>query len=109
MNVPTPPSPTPPQTDPQQQADPHAEPLTRSLSADALRVALSDTRVATALHLALRDVQLRGRFDALREEGLTVAGAIEHLRGPHHDASGRPYYLSDERVRSIVYRKDQSR
>ena len=32
-------------------------------------------------------------------------GAIERLRGPHLDASGRPYYLSDERVRGIVYEK----
>jgi hypothetical protein len=31
--------------------------------------------------------------------------AVEQLRGPHVDASGRPYYLSDERIRAIVYQK----
>jgi hypothetical protein len=70
-----------------------------------LRAALRDQRVARALHLAWRDARLRARFEALRASGLSVETAVEQLRGPHRDADGRPYYLSDERVRSIVYRK----
>ncbi len=99
MKVPTPPSPTPPT------ARPEATPLTGSPSAEELRAALDDARVADALHLALRDVQLKARFASLRAEGLTVDVAVERLRGPHADASGRPYYLSAERVRSIMYQK----
>ena len=30
---------------------------------------------------------------------------IEQLTGPHEDTDGRPYYLSEERVRAIVYEK----
>lgn len=92
MKVPTPPAPSVP-------------PLTGSPSAEELHAALADSRVADALHLALRDARLKARFASLRAEGLTVDGAIERLRGPHLDASGRPYYLSDERVRGIVYEK----
>jgi hypothetical protein len=99
MKVPTPPSPTPPP------ARPEAPPLTGSPSAEELRAALADARVAAALHLALRDVRLKARFASLRAEGLTVDAAVERLRGPHVDASSRPYYLSDERVRGIVYEK----
>lgn len=73
-----------------------------------LQEALGDRRVARALHFSLRDASLRARFTALREEGRTVEEAVEELRGPHLDAEGRPYYLSDERVRSIVYRKKSS-
>lgn len=72
-----------------------------------LQEALGDNRVAVALHLALRDVSLRARFAALREEGRTVDEAVRALRGPHLDAEGRPYYLSEERVRTIVYQKGQ--
>jgi len=61
--------------------------------------------VARALHLALRDAGLRAAFEELRAEGLKVEEAVERLRGPHCDTDGRPYYLSEERVRGIVYRK----
>lgn len=74
-------------------------------SVEELRAALADARVARALHLALRDVQLRARFVALRSEGRTVEEAVAHLLGPHLDADGQPYYLSEERVRGIVYGK----
>ena len=95
MKVPTPPSLAPPK----------APPLTGSPSAEELRAALTDARVADALHLALRDARLRTRFASLRAEGLTVDVVIEQLTGPHEDTSGRPYYLSEERVRAIVYEK----
>ena len=72
---------------------------------EELRLALADERVARTLHTALRDVRVRGRFEDLRARGLSVEAAVEELRGPHLDASGRPYYLSAERVRGIVYRK----
>ena len=74
-------------------------------SAEELHAALADARVARALHLALCDVQLRARFAALRSEGLPVDEAVEHLLGPHLDADGQPYYLSEERVRAVVYEK----
>ena len=77
----------------------------RDTSADELGAALADRRVVRALHYALRDTRLKKRFAVLREEGLTVNEAVEQLRGPHHDADGRPYYLSEERVRTVVYRK----
>lgn len=70
-----------------------------------LAEALADRRVARALHLALRDARLRARFRRLRAEGCPVESAVEALRGPHEDEEGRPYYLSEERVRAIVYRK----
>lgn len=72
---------------------------------DELRQALADRRVARALHYALRDVRLRARFEALRRDGLTVDESVEQLQGPYVDARGRPYYLSEERVRGIVYEK----
>ena len=74
-------------------------------TADELGAALADRRVARALHFALRDTRMRRRFTALRNGGLSVDEAVERLRGPHRDASGRPYYLSEERVRAVVYRK----
>lgn len=72
---------------------------------DELQQALADRRVARALHYALRDARLKRRFASLRAGGLTVDEAVEQLRGPHHDADGRPYYLSEERVRAVVYEK----
>lgn len=76
-------------------------------SADELRAALADRRVARALHFALRDARLKRRFAALRQDGgLSVNDAVERLRGPHRDAEGRPYYLSEERVRAVVYGKE---
>jgi hypothetical protein len=72
---------------------------------DTLRLALADRRVARALHYALRDVRLRARFEALRRDGLTVDESVEQLQGPYIDTRGRPYYLSEERVRGIVYEK----
>ncbi|MEO1479611.1 MAG: hypothetical protein AAFV01_13645 [Bacteroidota bacterium] len=77
--------------------------------AEVLLAALHDPRVAQALHLAARDALLRARFEALRAEGLSVSETVEQLLGPHYDAAGQPYYLSDERVRAIVYRKERSR
>lgn len=73
--------------------------------AEELSRALADERVARALQVALRDVRLRRRFAELRRDGVRVEDAVEQLCGPHVDAEGRPYYLSAERVRSIVYRK----
>src|SRR5690606_39674479 len=72
---------------------------------EELRRALADERVARALHTARRDVRVRARFEELRARGLSVEVAVEELRGPHLDACGRPYFLSAERVRGIVYRK----
>ena len=52
-----------------------------------------------------RAALLRARFEALRAESLSVNETVEQLLGPHYDAAGQPYYLSDERVRATVYRK----
>lgn len=70
-----------------------------------LEEALGDVRVAKALRLALRDTRLRARFAELRAAGATVEDTVGALRGPHLDDEGRPYFLSEERVRAAVYRK----
>lgn len=72
---------------------------------DELHEALADARVARALHLALRDARLRRQFAELRDAGRAVDEAVAELTGPHVDDRGSRYYLSEERVRSIVYRK----
>ncbi|WP_420455758.1 hypothetical protein [Rubrivirga sp.] len=46
---------------------------------------------------------MRTAFRRLRSGGATVDDAVRQLVGPYADAEGRPYYLSEERVRSIVY------
>jgi hypothetical protein len=58
--------------------------------------ALLDERVQRSLALALRDAQIRRQFRQLRRE-MTVALAVERL------AEG--FCLSEERIRTIVYRK----
>ena len=70
-----------------------------------VRAALDDVRVRRAVHLVVRDRRIRARFAALRTGGGSVADAVGQLLGPYHDADGRPYYLSEERVRAVVYRK----
>ena len=70
-----------------------------------LQAALADPRVVSALRLALRDGAIRERFETLRGAGLSVDEAIAHLLGPYADDDGRPYYLSEERVRTVVYRE----
>ena len=84
--------------------DSQAQPLPDTSAAE-LGAALSDRRVARALYFALRDARLRRRFETLRGAGSTVDEAVEQLRGPHRDAQGRPYFLSEERIRGVVYRK----
>ncbi len=74
-------------------------------SSSELVEALDDARVAKALRLALRDARLRAQFAALRADGASVEDAVNALRGPHEDDEGRPYFLSEERVRAVVYRK----
>lgn len=74
-------------------------------STAVLTQALGDPRVLRALHLATRDAGMRARFEALRAAGLKVDEAVGQLLGPHRDAAGQPYFLSEERVRAIVYRK----
>ena len=63
---------------------------------DEIIEALHDVRVIRALELALRDARIRRRFRQLRRE-MTVIDACEMLAGE--------FYLSPERVKSIVYRK----
>ena len=76
---------------------------------DDLRDALRDERVGRTLHLALRDARLRRQFGELRQSGQTVEQAVLALTGPYEDGEGQPSYLSEERVRGIVYRKRQRR
>lgn len=73
-----------------------------------LRLALGEPRVLAALQQSLRDIGLRAAFRRLRSEGHAVAAVVEQLCGPHYDVAGRAYYLSAERVRSIVYNKGAS-
>jgi hypothetical protein len=79
--------------------------MENSTPATELQQALSDVRVTRAMHLALRDARIVAHFRELRGQGFKVESAIEKLRGPHVDADGQPYFLSDERIRTIVYQK----
>ncbi|MEM6783581.1 MAG: hypothetical protein AAF624_07590 [Bacteroidota bacterium] len=67
--------------------------------------ALADPRVVRAVRLASRDAWMRAHFIRLRASGLKVEQAVARLLGPYDDDRGQPYYLSEERVRAIVYRK----
>ena len=75
------------------------------MDAVTLAEALDAGRVARAFLLAWRDAAMRSRFAELRAEGRTVEEAVGSLLGPYVDERGGPYYLSEERVRAIVYRK----
>ncbi len=79
---------------------PSSPPSTREV-----RRALAAPSVVRTVWLAVRDERLREAFAQLRAEGVPVADAIERLRGPHTDEHGRRYFLSDERVRAVVYQK----
>ena len=61
---------------------------------DEIIEALHDVRVIQALELALRDARIRRHFWQLRRE-MTVMDACETL--------AEAFYLSPERVKSIVY------
>ena len=63
---------------------------------DEVVEALHDARVIRMLELALRDAQIRRHFRRLRKDK-TVMDACELL--------AEEYFLSPERVKSIVYRK----
>lgn len=62
--------------------------------------ALDDERVIRALEMAVRDDQIRRRFRLLRQSGVTVSAAVEQLA----DAE----CLSEEHIRTIVYRKGKA-
>ncbi len=64
--------------------------------------ALADRTVRRAVWRAVHDERLRDAFDNLRGDGISARDAIDRLVGPHRDADGRVYYLSDERVRALV-------
>lgn len=72
-----------------------------------VREALRHPRVRRALHVTVRDERMRRRFSELRAGGLRVDDAVERLTGPYEDEAGQRYFLSEERVRTIVYRKGQ--
>ena len=74
-----------------------------------VREALRHPRVRRALHVTVRDMEMRQRFAELRAGGQKVDDAVEVLTGPYEDEAGQRYYLSEERVRTIVYRKGQRR
>lgn len=64
---------------------------------DEIIEALNDVRVIQSLELALQDARIRRRFRQLRTD-MTVLDACETL--------AEEFYLSPERVKSIVYRKN---
>jgi hypothetical protein len=80
----------------------------RALRAEEVVAALYEPRVQRALHLVLRDRAMTRAFDEARLLGLPLDDTIEVLRGPYVMPGSGVYYLSTERVRSIVYRKDAS-
>lgn len=63
---------------------------------DEIIEALHDKRVIRSLELALRDARIRRQSRRLRQQ-MTVAAAVEGL--------AETFYLSDARIRTIVYRK----
>ena len=63
---------------------------------DEIIEALHDKRVVRSLELALRDARIRRQFRRLRHQ-MTVAAAVEQL--------AEAFCLSEERIRTIVYRK----
>ncbi len=63
---------------------------------DEIMEALHDVRVIRALELALRDARIRRQFRRLCKD-MTVMDACEAL--------AEEFYLSPERVKSIVYQK----
>ena len=63
---------------------------------DEIIEALHDVRVIRALELALRDARIRRQCRRLRKD-MTVMDACEAL--------AEEFYLSPERVKSIVYQK----
>lgn len=74
----------------------------------AVREALRHPRVRRALHVTVRDTEMRRRFAELRGMGQKVDDTVVALTGPYEDEAGQRYFLSEERVRTIVYRKGQS-
>ena len=74
------------------------------LDLDHITEALRDERVVAALERALRDAEIRRCFRALRRWGFGTQEALAQL-------AARPWggmYLSEERIRTIVYRKGGS-
>lgn len=66
--------------------------------------ALHDPRVVAALERALRDAEIRRCFRELRQWGAGAQEAFAQL-------ADRPWsgmYLSEERIRAIVYRKERA-
>ena len=66
---------------------------------DEVIEALHDVRVIQTLELALRDARIRRRFRQLRKD-MTVMEACETL--------SEEFYLSPERVKSIVYARQRT-
>ena len=81
-------------------------PLTAEPSAAEVEAALADRRVRRAVAIVVRDRRMRAAFRWLRSGGATVDAAVRQVVGPYVDADERPYYLSEGRVRSIVYAGD---
>lgn len=77
----------------------------RPPAAGEVQRALEEPRVWRAVCLAVRDERMRHAFGVLRAEGTSVVDAVDRLLGPYEDEAGLPYYLSEERVRAVVYRK----
>ena len=76
----------------------------RAPSRREVAAALHDASVRRAVLRFVRDRRMRSRFAKL---GGTVEERVEKLRGPYYDPDATPYFLSAERVRSIVYGKGE--
>lgn len=61
--------------------------------------ALEDPVVIRALAKGIRNAAIRYEFNRLRDEGIKAYEAIDRL--------AEAFFLSDEAVRTIVYRKGQ--
>ena len=85
-----------------------AAPLGALPSAAETQRALDAAPVRRALHLAVRNERMRRAFAQLRGAGVPVEEAVGQLLGPYTDAEGQAYFLGEEAVRKVVYRKGQA-
>ena len=79
------------------------------MTPDEVERALGHRAVLREVQRVVRDERVRATFARMRGAGVPVVDALSALTGPHLDVDGRPYFLSDARIRAIVYPRRTSR
>lgn len=70
---------------------------------------MSSNQLIKAIHIEVRDNTLRSEFKLLKTYGKTAREAIRLLsEKPLSSVNGDQYYLSEKRIESIVYQKDDN-